>query len=469
MAGRFGVGHRFVLAFLVGLIGAVIALIPWVFGLMDTWEAKTWDWRAAMMAKPGSATNDICLILLDQNSLEWGRNENALSWPWPRETYSAVANFCHRNGAKAVAFDVLFEDPSEWGVEDDRVFGQALANFGHAAAAVALDNQAGPNIQWPADIALPGFTVIGLEQWLQRAEGKINLFRRATMPVAEVAQNAAILCNVTQNPDLDGIYRQVKPFNLFDGQVLPSMGVGGYLAAHPHATLQLLPDTLIVDGKSIPVDRSGNVLLKYRGPSGTFKKYSAAAVIQSELQILEGRPPNISDPGAFKDKYVFFGFSAPGLYDLRSTPVAGVFPGAEIYATMLDNFLSGDFMRRSPAGVSVILVLVLTAACAQMASYFRSPAGTVAVSIMAACTPVFLSLIAYAKGFWLPLVVQETAVVAVIGSVLVVNYTTEGRQKRFIKRAFQHFLSPAVIEQIIAHPERLKLGGERKVLSLFFF
>ncbi len=58
--------------------------------------------------------------------------------------------------------------------------------------------------------------------------------------------------------------------------------------------------------------------------------------------------------------------------------------------------------------------------------------------------------------------------VVTIGLVLVINFATEGRQKRFIKNAFKHFLSPAVIEQLIVHPERLKLGGERRVLSIFF-
>jgi adenylate cyclase len=64
--------------------------------------------------------------------------------------------------------------------------------------------------------------------------------------------------------------------------------------------------------------------------------------------------------------------------------------------------------------------------------------------------------------------VQEIAIVVTIGLVLVINFATEGRQKRFIKNAFKHFLSPAVIEQLILHPERLKLGGERRILSIFF-
>jgi adenylate cyclase len=460
--------NKLVRGFLIGLAGAILALIPHAMGYMEPWEAKAWDWRAKLMAKPGKATHEIRLILLDQKSLEWGRQESAVSWPWPKEMYSAVVSFCRRNGVKALAFDVLFEDPSGYGTEDDRKFGRALAALGHVATAVSLDDGDGPGAHWPEDIPLPKFKTTGLDQWRVHAESKSNSFKRAKMPIVEVAQNIGILGNVTQSPDPDGVYRKIELFSLFDGQILPALGLGNYLAAQPTATLQVLPAKLILDGICIPIDPNGSAILRYRGPSGTFKTYSAAAVIQSEIQFLNGETPNISDPLEFKDKYVFFGLSAPGLYDLRSAPVAGKFPGAEIYATMLDNFLSGDFIQKTPRALSIALVFFLAMGCALSAIYFSKPSGSLIVSAIAVPLPVLICLGAYSLGYWLPLVVQQSAVMVTIGIVLIVNYATEGRQRRFIKNAFKHFLSPDVIEQIIAHPERLKLGGERKVLSIFF-
>ena len=106
--------------------------------------------------------------------------------------------------------------------------------------------------------------------------------------------------------------------------------------------------------------------------------------------------------------------------------------------------------------------------CGVCASYFTGPAGSVTVSGLFILIPVFLSMGSYMIGIWLPLAVLETAVGLTIASALVANYATEGRQKRFIKNAFSQYLSPAVIEQLIQHPERLKLGGERRVLSIFF-
>jgi adenylate cyclase len=420
------------------------------------------------MAKPGKATDNIRLILLDQNSLDWAKNENGWNWPWPREVYSAILNYCRRNGAKAVAFDVLFTEPSIYGNEDDAALGKAIAQFGHFSGAVFLGKKSGNDKKWPAEIPVPEFKIIGLDKWLNSTNSENVIFHRATMPIKELATNAAVLSNVHLEPDPDGIYRSINFFCVFDHKILPTLGLGAYLAANPDVQMQIKPGQLIVDKKIVPIDPQGNAVLNYRGISGTHRAYSAAAVIQSELRILSGETPTIRDENAFRDKYVFFGFSAPGLYDLRSSPVDGVYPGVEIQATLLDNFLSGDFMRRSSAWLTITIVFFLALACATSASVFSSPAASVTVGLIFFSIPVFVSFGSYLHGLWFPLVVQEISVAFTVALALVVNYTTEGRQKRFIKNAFQQYLSPAVIEQLIQHPERLKLGGERRVLSIFF-
>ena len=468
MSIRSGLSNKFLRGSLAGIVGVMLTLIFWASGLIDAWEAKSWDWRVAVMARPGKATNDISLILLDQNSLDWAKEVNGLTWPWPREIYGAIINFCKRNGAKAVAFDVLFTDPSSYGVEDDAAFAGAVSDFGHVALATFLSNQSGNDTSWPAAVPLPNFQLTGLDQRQKNTAGQVRRFTRSSMPVEELAKQAAVLCNVSLKPDPDGIFRRVDLLSTFDGKALPSLGLGVFLAANPGAALELSPSSLKVGDRKIPLDVNGDAILRYRGPSGTHRMFSAAAVLQSEIQIINGEQPNIKDPNAFKDKYVMFGFSAPGLYDLRPSPISGVYPGVEIYATLLDNFLSGDFMRRVPTAVTIAILFVLALICAVTVTYFSSVSASVIAIVVFISLPVLLSFGAYHQGFWLPLVVQETAIAATIGLVLVLNFATEGRQKRFIKNAFKHFLSPEVIEQLIVHPERLKLGGERRVLSIFF-
>jgi adenylate cyclase len=189
--------------------------------------------------------------------------------------------------------------------------------------------------------------------------------------------------------------------------------------------------------------------------------------MQSELRLQNNETPSVP-PDDFKNAHVLFGFSAPGLYDLRPTPVSGVYPGVEISATMLDNLLADDFIRRVPplpvVVITVIMVLLAGLATSRASGFLPS----VLVYIFFICAPVVLCLMAYRLGFWMPLVVQETGVVVTLFTAGLIYYTTEGRQKMFIKNAFKQYLSPDVIEQIIEHPDRLKLGGERKMLSIFF-
>ena len=220
--------------------------------------------------------------------------------------------------------------------------------------------------------------------------------------------------------------------------------------------------------RRIPVDDRGNTILNFRGPSGTHKTYSAAAVIQSELRLRNGEAPIIHGTDLFRDRYVFFGFSAPGLYDLRPTPTSGVYPGVEVHATALDNLLSGDFLRPAPKAFLLALTFFLTLFAGVATARATGITKSLLINGFFLILPIFMAGAAYRTGFWLPLVVQEIAVAVTLFSAGVIYYTTEGRQKLFIKNAFKQYLSPAVIEELIQHPERLKLGGERRLLSIFF-
>ncbi|MDX9821814.1 MAG: adenylate/guanylate cyclase domain-containing protein, partial [Syntrophales bacterium] len=248
----------------------------------------------------------------------------------------------------------------------------------------------------------------------------------------------------------------------------PSPAFGAYLAAHPETKLGISAEALRIGDRTVPLDRRGRVLLNFRGPSGTHRTYSAAAVIQSELRLHRGEAPPIQGTNLFKDCYVLFGFSAPGLFDLRPAPVSGVFPGVEIHATALDNLLSDDFMRRAPTPYLVILTLLMTLLAGLATARVSGIAKSLVTYGLFILLPVVSCVVAYRCGFWLPLAVQEAGVAVTLLSAGVIYYTTEGRQKLFIKNAFKQYLSPAVIEELIRHPERLTLGGQRRVLSIFF-
>jgi adenylate cyclase len=115
-----------------------------------------------------------------------------------------------------------------------------------------------------------------------------------------------------------------------------------------------------------------------------------------------------------------------------------------------------------------LFLIFISFSCVFILTFFQSVWKNIFFSLLFAIAPPSAAVLAYISGYWLPIVIPEFAVITAITLSLVVNFATEGVQRQFIKSAFQQYLNPAVIDQIIAHPERLTLGGERRELSIFF-
>ena len=179
----------------------------------------------------GDATDAIRLILLDQNSLDWGKRENALGWPWPREIYTVILDFCRRQGAKAVIFDVLFTEPSTYGVADDQTLGESIDNGPPFVGAVFLSDAAGAERKWPASIPVPKFKIDDHIPWLTETSAGEGSSLGGTFPVPDVARNSTVLADTHLNPDPDNVYRRMRLFSVFDGKIVPSPALGAYLAA----------------------------------------------------------------------------------------------------------------------------------------------------------------------------------------------------------------------------------------------
>ena len=454
-------GKRLWHGLLVGLAAAAAALGLELGGALGPWEHATWLVRVRRMAAPSAATPRIKLILVDQPSLDWGRKENQWAWPWPREVLGAVLDFCRRGGAKAVAFDVLYTEPSFYGVGDDQAFGTAIAKGAPFVAAALAGDEPGGAARWPEGMPAGGPVLDGDPPAWARASA-------AAFPIPAVASGAALLGNVRGLPDTDGVYRRVLPVQVLDGHALPSLGLAAYLAGEgTRPPLVLAPGGVRAGTAWIPLDPRGQALLRFRGPSGTHQAFSAAAIIQSELSLREGKAPSI-DPKALAGCYVFFGYSAPGLYDLQPTPVGDKYPGVEVHATTLDNLLADDFLREAPRGFVLPLIAALCILAGMAGILSRAVWQTLLGFGVFLALPFGLGFVAYGRGLWLPVVAGELGTgLALVGAV-VVNYATEGRQKAFLKRAFRHYLGADVIEQILADPSRLKLGGEKRELTIFF-
>ncbi len=463
--------RRVLLGAAIGAAAAVVAAALWLPHALDTFESRTWDLRARLFAHPGRATNQIATILLDDKSLAWGKDVNGLSWPWPRELIGIIADFCKQGGAKALVLDVLYTEPSASGVDDDQRFADAVAQSANVVAAMQLSAglSQGLAAAWPPEAAAPAIPIDGLDAWLMRSRPAGMAFKSVQVAIPGLLKSARFMANTNLSPDpADGVYRREPLFSVFDNRVVPSEALAAWLVVNPQGgRISIRPGELTVGPHRVPIDANGRAILRYRGPTLTHTGYSAAAVLQSYQQISEGTAPTL-DPSVFKDKYVFFGYTASGTLDLKPTPMSGVYPGVEVNATMLDNLLSDDFMRPMSTAATILLLALLCLGAGIAASAVSGAGRTALIYVVFIPVAPALGIAAYALGSWLQITALELGtLLSLIGSSLA-SYATEGQQKRYIKNAFKQYLSPTVIEELIAHPERLKLGGEKRDLSIFF-
>jgi adenylate cyclase len=332
-----------------------------------------------------------------------------------------------------------------------------------------MGNQAGQTARWPTHIPPSPVHIDGWSDWLKRHPSAELIEPRATFPVPEVATRYALLASVKEVPDDDGTFRRVAPFRVFDNQPVPLLGLAAYLQANgqPPFRLTLAGRSLRVGDSAIPLDARGRTILRFRGKSGTHEALSAAAVIQSELRIAEGAEPVI-DPAELNDAVVFIGVSFPGGKDLKTVPVSKDYPGVEVHATLLDNLMSGDFIRPVPFAVAAAATWLWALLAGWVIVRSRGVAAGIVWAAILLLGPLALGFALYIAGWWWPVMTQTVAALVAVGAGSIVHYATEGRQKRFIKSAFRQYLSGEVIERMLDDPSQLKLGGEKRELSIYF-
>jgi adenylate cyclase len=209
------------------------------------------------------------------------------------------------------------------------------------------------------------------------------------------------------------------------------------------------------------------MIIRFWGPTGTYRSYPVVALLNSMAQIQEGKAPQVP-PSEFAGKIVLVGLTAVGLYDLKSSPLSAVIPGVEIQAAALDTLLRRQYLAPASPVLLYALALVLAVGAGIAISGLRK------MGIIIGAFAVFLTLPALAAGaafagkVWLAFVFPEAAVLLSLIGASVLNYSIEGKERRFIKGVFSHYLSPAVIERLIADPAMLQLGGEERYVTSFF-
>ena len=435
-------------------IGLAVFAVTFLLGLLKVFpplEWKSWDARIQVLANPSRASADIVLLAVDQYSLDIYEKEQGLGWPWPRQLYGTVLDFLKAGGAKAVFFDLILSEASTYGIDDDRLFAEAMTRAGNVFLPVFLS--ADEREQDKGETRLLEKSVMDRSRIPGPA---VHALKSVSLPVDVLAAAAVKMGNVQFVPDGDSVYRRLPLVFRYGDWLLPAL---------PLAMAEFISEG--VDLHKVPLDRSGNMILRYFGPSGTYKTYSIGAIINSQARIEDGLEPQVQ-PREFAGKTVIIGTTAAGLLDFRPTPFGGYYPGMEILATAIDNLVHWGAIREAPAAVTWVSVLFLALLAGIGTTMLKKIRHLAALGLALPGLAAAGSLLAIRAGFWAEFVTPAFAAVMTFIAASLLNYGIEGRQRRFIKSAFRYYLSPLVIDRVLADPSLLRLGGERREITAFF-
>ena len=461
---------------------------------MSILELKTLDARFLSRGKIPTS-NQVVLVTIDEKSLdELGR------WPWPRVRMAQVLDALVKAEVKVVGFDIVWAEPDENSqlkvlteikqkltelkvanpnleryiaealqeADSDRILADSLARsqravlgyFFHFSPRESSGGQEGPAKEMPP---LTSFTLV---KFTSEEAARVPVFEavhaEVNIPVISQAAEGAGYFNIF--PDPDGTVRWAPLVIKYQDRFYCSLSLAVLQKFQDNPPLALRIAEYGVDqirlGKvSIPANEEGRLLINYRGPQKTFPHYSATDVIH-------GRVPE----KAFQRKIALVGATAIGIYDMRVTPFEHVYPGLEIHANVIDSILQNQFLYR-PNWVTLVDILVIAVVgliLGGLLPRFKAHWGALVGGAL------FLSVLALGQylfetqGVWMNLTYPSLNLVFIYLGVTGYRYMTEEKEKKRVRGAFQYYLTASVVEEMLRNPDKLKLGGEKKDLTVLF-
>jgi adenylate cyclase len=466
--------------------GALLLIAAWIslqdLPIVEQLRNLVFDSYQRQRPREYRADLPVRIVDIDEESLK-----RLGQWPWPRDLMARLVDRLGEQGASTVALDIIFAEPDRFSpanlarVWQDRPelapLRASLAQLPDSDAMLAQSLARTPSVtafalsdagQSPAPELKRGFAAAGDDPLLfvPHFTGAVT-----TLPAIEAA--AAGNGAVNYIPDADNTVRRA-PLVLAQNRTLyPSFaaealrvaqGAGSYTIKSSGANKETgygesTGIAMIRIGDAIvPTDAIGRMLLH---DSGHIQQRFIPA-----WRVLEAD----FDAKNVADMIVFIGSTAEALKDIRTTPLAPVIPGVEIHAQVIEQILAQDFLHRpdwfqaAETLAFVVLGIILIVAIRYVGALW-----SLLIALLAGASAIAVSWYGFTWFDYLidPLFPCLVILVVYLSSSLLAYLKTE-REKRFVRNVFSRYLSPVLVDEVSRHPDRLRLGGEIRELTILF-
>jgi adenylate cyclase len=470
---------------LLGLaVGALVALaLVLLRGTYpaQAFELKTLDWRFRALHDPARADSNVVIVDVDELSLDLLRGSVG-RFPWPRDVWAMVVRYLAAGGARVMAFDFTFPDPDLPHPGADSAFADAARAAGNVVQTLSFQQVGGAadasrNRAFREDSA--ALSRLGAFAWPVEGLPVEQVFQVAEHPYRLLLDASRAVGSINFTPDaVDGTARRVPLFYGFRGRTYPAFGLA-VAAVADSARFRGGPArwgarSLALGTLTVPLD-AGGLLLRWRGPyrdpkrrTETYRIYPVAQILHSFQQVAAGEAPEVPLK-ALRGKVVFVGASGSGLFEPRANPFGPADPGVLIHATLADNLLTGDFLRRAQPAANMAATVLAALLAGIAASFIASVWWSVAAGVGLAGAYLGLTFWLFgAGGIWLDAAAPTLAVLLTFTGGMAANYFTEGRHKRQIREMFSKYVAPEYVAQLADDPSKINLGGRRAELTILF-
>ena len=461
-------------------------------GFVQFIDAKLYDYRLRLTL-PQTPDERIVILDLDEKSLkEEGR------WPWGRDKLAMLMDELFEHyGVAVVGFDVVFaEKDNSSGLKVLQELGQN--QFKNVAQFQSVLAQIKPHLEYDqlfADKIRQRKVVLGYYfNNAERGSNKTGVLPEPVFPpgtfkgrpiqfqhwdsyganLPELQSNAAAAGHFNPVVDFDGVVRRVPMIAEYDGAYYESLSlamvrvalgmpklVPGYAAGKDknYGGLEWLTLESPQGSLRIPVDADVSTLVPFRGARGMFQYVSVADVLHERTPLAD-----------LQNKIVLVGTTAPGLLDMRSTPVGEVYPGVEVHANMISGILNQDIKQNPPyvLGANVVLLLVTGVALAILLPLLSPMYGTLLAAGMLLLEVIANGLLWQYGNIALPLAGGLLMLFALFALNMTYGYFSTERTKRQITSLFGQYVPSEVVDEMSENPEQVSMEGESREMTILF-
>ncbi len=480
-------------------LAALVTFVMLVLFLIDPYplvrlEDTTLDARFVLRG-PRPSGDEVKMVLVDEPSIrELGR------WPWSRDKHARLVTALKEDGAKVVGYDIIFSEAEVTELlkslqEFNRVAGVEPGTPRHLRELIQTRlDAANTDALFAKSLAAAGIVVLALpllvpEETDRREEIRFaeppNYIKKAEFmliresrsgealkpyravdsvpPLKPFAEASVSLGHVFSIPERDGITRyEYLALRYGPEDYFPSLGLEVarlYLGVPRDRMALVLGEGVRLGDTFIPVDQKARMLIDYLGPDQTVPHVSATDVFHKRFP-----------PGTFAGKAVLVGTSALGTHDQKATPFSSNFPGVEKNATVVENILHRRLLNKSVWSVPLDfgLILLFGLGLGTTLTRMRALQGTTLAASAIVGYAAVAQILFVKQGLWVSVVYPLLTIVLVFIAVTVLMFMTEEKRAKEIRTIFSSYVSPRIVNELIKDPEKARLGGTRKELSMLF-